>query len=180
MHLTLAGYFPKITTIPPGCPLPAPVVEVCSVSNCLNREPDRWVQRWLHNELSLFNNSDDARAVAGADERFEIFAYRVLDAYFEDGYRREWAPGPLAVAALPEGYRSIGFDAVSRSAGSAFECSPLSCNMMAGEIPVNRYCLVDSLEAAIALAVRFSQGRVEPGPYYVVEVLRAVTAEIIG
>ena len=177
--MTLAGYFPKITAIPAGCPLPPHVTEVCSVSNCLNGAPDRWVERWLHNELSLFNSVGDARAVAGADERFEVFAYRVLDAYFEDGHRREWVPGPLAVTALPEGYRSIGFDAVSRSAGWAFECSPLSCNMMAGEIPVNQYCLADSVEAAIAMAVRFSQGTVEPGPYYVVEVLRAAAAEII-
>jgi hypothetical protein len=43
---------------------------------------------------------------------------------------------------------------------------------MAAEVPVNQYCLIDTLEEAIAAAVRFSKEEPEPGPYYVVEVLR--------
>ncbi len=52
-----------------------------------------------------------------------------------------------------------------------FECSPFSCNSMAGEMRANEYCLFDSLEAAIAGATRFSIEQPEPGDYYVVEVL---------
>jgi len=62
---------------------------------------------------------------------------------------------------------------VSKSVSDGFECSPLSCNLMALEVAVTRHCLVDDLEAARELARRFSVEEPEPGPYYVVEVLRA-------
>ncbi len=57
---------------------------------------------------------------------------------------------------------------VGSSAG--FECSPLSCNGMAGEIPVNRYCLLDNVEQALRVAARFDEEQPEPGDYFVVEV----------
>jgi hypothetical protein len=65
----------------------------------------------------------------------------------------------------------LGYDVVSRSLGSNFECSPLSCNSAAEEIEVNGYCLIDRLEAAVEAARTFSSGNWEPGPYYVLEVL---------
>lgn len=176
MRLTLAGYFPKITAIPAGFAAPAHVTGICSVSNCVNTGPDNWVERWIHNDLFLFKTPGDARVVTGHDERFEIFAYRILEARFTGGKRHEWSPGPIDADPLPAGYETIGFDAVSRSAGPMFECSPLSCNHMAREIPVNPYCLADTLEAAIAMAERFSTEQPEPGDYFVVEVLRGSAA----
>lgn len=79
---------------------------------------------------------------------------------------------PPTVVPLPVELRSLGFDVVSKSVSDGFECSPLSCNSMALELAVNRHCLVDHLEVAIAVATRFSVEEPEPGPYYVVEVLR--------
>ena len=52
----------------------------------------------------------------------------------------------------------------------SFFCSPLSCNGMAEEYPVNRYCLVDDPDTALAMARDFATGNCEPGPYCVVEV----------
>ncbi len=52
----------------------------------------------------------------------------------------------------------------------SFFCSPLSCNGMAAEYPVNRSCLVDDLETAVTMARDFATGNCEPGPYCVVEV----------
>jgi hypothetical protein len=66
----------------------------------------------------------------------------------------------------------LGFDAVSKSISAFFECSPLSCNNMAAEAPVNRFCLLETLAEAMALAEHCSRGEGEPGPYYVLEVLR--------
>ena len=77
-------------------------------------------------------------------------------------------PGPV-----PETFRRFGFDSVSKSMESilGFECSPLSCNSMADEIPTNAACLFPTLDAALAGADRFSREQPEPGDYYVVEVL---------
>jgi hypothetical protein len=47
---------------------------------------------------------------------------------------------------------------------------------MAEEIPVNRACLIGSLEEALKLAQRFDREAPEPGPYFVVRVMRRVLA----
>ena len=43
---------------------------------------------------------------------------------------------------------------------------------LAASVAVNRYCLVDDLPAAEALAVRFSLEEPEPGDYFVLRVRR--------
>ena len=172
MRFTLAGYFPKITACPAGFNAPAHVEEVCSVSGCVNTNPENWVDQWLHNELWFFDSPAVARTAAAGDERFEILAFRILHARFVDGRREDWTPEPVTPEPLADGYQSLGFDAVSRSAGPMFECSPLSCNYMHREIEVNRHCLVDSPVHAIAMAERFSREKPEPGDYYVFEVFR--------
>ena len=165
----LAGYFPKPTAVPPGWAPEARVDEICSVSACLNSPPSGWMRRWLHNELGFFNTRADARAVGPG---LPLFAYRLWPFRFVEG-RVEALPVPtLAIEPLGADFVSLGFDAVSRSTSTFFECSPLSCNGMAIEIPVNRFCLMDSLSEASALAERFSRGNQEPGPYHVLEVLR--------
>ncbi len=54
------------------------------------------------------------------------------------------------------------------------ECSPLSCNDMSPELPVNPCCLIDDFERAYEIAARFGSevDSVEPGPYYLFQVFR--------
>jgi hypothetical protein len=54
-----------------------------------------------------------------------------------------------------------------------FTCSPLSCNLVAEEVPVNDYCLLTSLSACFSLAQEWSAAngvKAEPGDYVVAEV----------
>jgi hypothetical protein len=172
-RLHLIGYFPKDTAVPPGWPFPDRVDEICSVSGCINRSPDRWLKRWRHNNLGCFNTRADARAVLPEDaSNFGMFAYRMLPRRFVDGAAESFTVPEFPVEPLAENFIPLGFDAVSRSVDSFFECSPLSCSLMAAEVAVNRFCLVDTVAEAITLAESFSRGNQEPGPYYVVEVLR--------
>ena len=71
--------------------------------------------------------------------------------------------------------------ATARSELPAFDCKRVaygrdkerdaqSCNYMAEEYPVNRFCLVDDLDTALAMVHDFATGNCEPGPYCVVEV----------
>jgi hypothetical protein len=69
-------------------------------------------------------------------------------------------------------FEKLGYDIVTRYAGNIFEHSPLSCNGLAEEIKVNRYCLIDGSEMAFEIAKQFEVKGAEPGPYYVVEVWR--------
>jgi len=172
---TPIGYFPKRTARRPHW-LEAPgVAEVCSVSSCVSSGPDDWVQRWQHNALWVYDSPALAWSAVPRDARdeFDLYAYRL--------YPVEWVAGvprPLAIPALPAlepldaSFECLGCDVVSRSAGTSFECSPLSCNSMAREHPVNRYCLLDDPATAFRLAGEFEGGGGEPGPYCVVEVWR--------
>jgi hypothetical protein len=176
MELRLVGYFPKHVVARPEW-LEAPdVVDVHSVSVCVSPGPENWVLKWLHNALGFFDTQEAALAAipAGAPQ-MTMFAYKVAPIRYDDGKPEEWpwpsiAPAP---APLPPTFRSVGFDAVSKIQDDVlgFECSPLSCNGLAGAWHANPHCLLDSLELATQAARAFSLGGAEPGPYYVFEVL---------
>jgi hypothetical protein len=63
-----------------------------------------------------------------------------------------------------------GFDAVSFSAGTYPECSPLSCNSMAEEIRTNSHCLFESLDEAKRSLDKGLFEDAEPGPYRIFSV----------
>ena len=174
--LKLVGYFPKKTTVPEGWSISAAsahVSEICSVSNCIAASPEGWIDHWLHNEWGFFDTQMDAQLVVppGSDG-FTVCAYRLLPVRFAHGQTKRLAISDLPVEPLPAGFVSLGFDIVSKGVSAFFGCSPLSCNRMADEVAVNRFCLVERLVEAIAVADRFSRDQPEPGPYHVLDVLR--------
>jgi hypothetical protein len=176
MTACLAGYFPKRTEIPPGWKGPAVVEEICSVSECLAPGPKGWIDSWRHNELGFFDTPELASSVIPRGAKgFSVFAYRVWQEKFAGGKAEPLSIPVVAPEPLPETYRSLGFDVVSKSRSHYFECSPLSCNLMAEKALVNRYCLLGSEDAARSLAERFSVEQPEPGEYHVIEVFREPT-----
>jgi hypothetical protein len=178
MEPRLAGYFPKKTLRRPEWLEAAGVAEICSASECISKGPGGWVKRWLHNDLWLYDTPADAWSVVPEQERaaYELFAYRYFPVEFVKGEARAFDIPPLEVEDLVPSFRSLGFDVVSRSMGTAFECSPLSCNRYAAREPANRFCLFDNLDRALAFAARCEASGAEPGPYYVVEVFRQEVA----
>jgi hypothetical protein len=171
-----AGYFlRRIAPKPDHLAVPG-VREICSVSECISSGADDWIAAWRHNGLGWFNHVADALSVAPEAQRgeFRLFAYRIHPDVFRGATRSTFSlPGDVHPEPLPEGFRSMGFDSASKSSaeGLSLECSPLSCNGLAAELPVNEHCLFPSLDAAIAGAQRFAAEQPEPGDYYVVEVL---------
>jgi hypothetical protein len=176
LDLLLAGYFPKqVVATPVGLACPPIVSDICSVSHCVSSGPADWVDHWIHNDLGFFNTIEDARSVVPADApATTIFAYRLLTTRFRTGAWEPWAlPADVAPEPLPPAFRSLGYDAVGRLEYGmiSFECSPLSCNALAQEWPVNRHCLLADLDTAVEAAERFSIDQPEEGVYYVAEVL---------
>jgi hypothetical protein len=173
-----AGYFAKVVgPIPDWFRVPG-VHEICSASTCISTGPDDWVDRWRHNEFGWFNTIEDAWSVVpDADRpRYRLFGYRIALTRYRNGDPVELAvPTDVDPVPIAANFETLGYDAISKSMESVlgFECSPLSCNGMADEIPVNEYCLFRTKEEAIAGAKRFSIEQPEPGDYYVVEVLEA-------
>ncbi len=176
MHPTLIGYFPKRVAAAPDWLRAEGVKEVCSVSECVSPGPEGWIDRWAHNAMWAFDDEQAAWDVVPggpSNADFQMFAYLLFPVEFDKGQQKAFAIPPLAVQPLHARYRRLGYDVVSRSMGSSFECSPLSCNYAARQVKVNEYCLLDDAAEAFRLAVLFSREEgAEPGPYFVVEVWR--------
>jgi hypothetical protein len=174
--MIFAGYFARRIEPRPDC-LNAPGVrEICSVSECISSGAEGWISAWRHNGFGWFNSVADALGVVPEPQQaeFRLFAYRIHREVFRGTQRTALSvPGDVRPEPLPGAFRSLGFDSASKSSeqGLSLECSPLSCNGLASELPVNEHCLFPTLEAALAGAERFAVEQPEPGEYYVVEVL---------
>lgn len=173
MDAILVGYFSKRTLVRPLWVHAEQVEEIASVSECISAGPPGWLDHWLHNSYWFFNSMEAACAVLGDDGTdFDVYAYKLYPILAHQGVVHPIQINVPSVEPIDGNFHLLGYDAVSRSLGSSFECSPLSCNDAARDHVVNRYCLFESYEAALAGAVEFSAGRYEPGPYYVFEVYR--------
>ncbi|MBI3415804.1 MAG: hypothetical protein HY043_10900 [Verrucomicrobia bacterium] len=170
----LIGYFPKRTMKRPDWLKAAGVEEVCSVSNCVSEDPDGWRDEWRHNEMWVYDTPELALSIIPETVRseFELYAYKMFPVVFIDGQQQPFEIPNLHVQPLPGYFERLGVDIVSRSAGSSFECSPLSCNHMAEQVEVTRQCLLEDVDVAFRLAAEFEAGGCEPGPYHVMEVWR--------
>ncbi len=192
MTWKLVGYFPKRRTTrshwasrypdnPDACfPCSAPVEEICSVSTCIARGPEGWRAAQKQNFYDVFDDVELAWSVVPMEARalFELFAYRLSPVQFEEGREEiveEWYEH--TVEPMPPSFVRLGWDAVQ--GGGLHGCSPLSCNNEVGQVgidpdmpEVNRYCLAPTEREGMALALRFSISKPEPGPYRVVEVWR--------
>ena len=80
-------------------------------------------------------------------------------------------PPPLPAGPGPDVSAMLGYDVVCWE-HQDFGCSPLSCNLMAQDFKVNRFCLVPNLEEALRLVAAFTKEQCEPGPYLAVRVAR--------
>ncbi|MDZ4271670.1 MAG: hypothetical protein U0975_03270 [Erythrobacter sp.] len=119
---------------------------------------------WKHNGFGVANNPQVLWGIAqeGAVELSgsKLYFYCAYEHELEsDGWTFDsdlWRPiSPAASAGVsnevivPNGSESgtlLGYDVVVF--GDYLEHSPLSCNSIASELPVNRYCLFDDLEEA--------------------------------
>ena len=181
------GFRAKVpwTPEPKWFPAAASHVErACSVSDCLVKPPEGWIDRWDFNRAGCYATEAEALAAVPTEQRkdFTLFAYwlmpltrveegREQPVEVDDAFTSRGGPLPTPVEHV-EGYHSIGFDVVATEGPDSFgfQCSPLSCNGMAETVAVNRYCLVEHLEDALAAAQRFNTEQPEPGDYVVVKV----------
>ena len=170
----LLGYFPKRVAATPEWMSKRGIAEIGSVSLCIAGGPDGWLERWKHNEWGFFASPAIAWSLVPSEEQegFRLYAYALHPVEFGDREEKPMGFPPPGVSALGPEYERVGWDVVSRSGGAHFDCSPLSCNLLAEELATNRYCLFSDLARALELARSAHGRRCEPGPYHVVEVWR--------
>jgi hypothetical protein len=167
------GFFPKRTQPAPTEFNSGNILEIASVAECISSGPEGWIQHWKHNPMGFFDTQKLASQVIENDpEEYDLYAYRVFPVRCKGGETESIsitnAPGDV-----PEAYRFLGYDIVTKSQADFFECSPLSCNYLASDYEVNQFCLIDDLEVAAQALVDICQsGKAEPGPYYLFAVYR--------
>jgi hypothetical protein len=202
MEPILIGFFPKRQSeAPKGVPLPGfpNVTDIASVGHYISEGPPNWDYQGRHNELWFFDSEALARKVIAEAIQIEIepdpqrdppwqvklsrerecaydfYAYKLFPLQFVDGRQEDYHLPALKCEPLPVDYEQLGYDVVNRTCCAHFECSPLFCNGRAADNPVNRFCLMDEPERALALAKEFSGSNgngCEPGIYFVIEVWR--------
>jgi len=172
------GYLLKRTALRPDFVKNENVVEIASVSGCISAKPKDWITRWRHNELGFYNSEALAKSVLGEDERenepaFDLYAYALYQICADAG-KVEFLNLTTDAEELPSNYEFLGYDVISKAYSDFFECSPLSCNNLAAEVPVNRYCLIDQEADAFRLLTDMGAKYkgVEAGPYYLFRVYR--------
>jgi hypothetical protein len=185
-----AGYLFKRVAPPPGWldAEPNHIKNVCSVADCVN---DNWVDvqaAWRHNSFGLANTPETLSALAienGLDTEGAILFYYTAyelelpsDGWtFDASQWRPRSPTPSssvldAVEPPLEGSTTqVGYDVVVFE--DYLSHSPLSCNSIAKDLPVNEHCLLDSLEeAVIAINSGAFGGGCEEGVYTIFSVYR--------
>ena len=163
-----AGYLLKYISPPPGWLTPGlnHIKDVCSVADCVNDNVIDVQGAWLHNGFGLANNPEILATLAvdaGADvSTATLFYYTAYELELEsDGWSFDatcWRPRVRARSAaiddivqLPAescAISLIGYDVVVF--GDFLEHSPLSCNSVAEQLPVNEHCLMSTVEEAVA------------------------------
>lgn len=175
----LIGYFPKKTARPDDWFGETCVEEICSVSNCISRGPDNWIELWKHNTTWwLFDTGEVAWEVVKEDcHLYDMYAYRLLPVVFDGTHASVIVVNSEATGDLSD-YEFLGYDPVSKEEGVAgFGHSPLSCNAGFKSYQVNRFCLLDDLDTAWRITGEIAcdskeKHTWEPGPYCLCEVHR--------
>ena len=172
------GYMLKRVLARPSWIKTDSVADIFAVSPCCSENFTDYFSYWRHNGFWLFNKPSDMDYIVAREgisrDGLKLFYYEVYERQFDEDEIRwsNFAPDASFVtnAEKPRTARLEGFDVVSFASGTSPACSPLSCNSLADELPVNPHCLFETFqEARDALdAGRFNNS--EPGPFRIFSV----------
>ena len=169
-----AGYMAKRVYQKPDYLKTAQVQDIYSVSACISGYFANYISLWKHNGYWLFDSPEIILALAQENlidlAATTLFYYEVYELEFDGKNWNAYAPN-FAVNVIPPPSKKLeGFDVVTFFAKSSPECSPLSCNSMADEVPTNAHCLLASFEEAEELLNKGVFHNSEPGPYRIFSV----------
>lgn len=174
------GYVAKSVTARPKWMKAEAVDDICSVSGCIAKYFADYIPFWRHNGYWLFNTPEEIVQLA-QDESIVLsdmtfFYFEAHERQFDEDTRL-WstfvADASFATDVhAPQDAQLLGYDVTTFTCGNAPECSPLSCNDLAAEIPVNRHCLFDQFDDAVQALERGMFDNCEPGPFRILAVYR--------
>lgn len=154
------------------------VADIYSISNCISDDFTDYIPYWKHNGYWLFNTPDIIVEIASEAslslDGHTLFYYEAYELQYDED-DRTWLPfAPessfVTDVVIPVRKKLEGFDVASFSLHNLAECSPLSCNGLAAELPANAHCLFATLEEAKAALEQGDFDDSEPGPFRIVAV----------
>ena len=148
------GYMAKrIGPKPPWLNAPG-VVDIYSVSSSSSEDFADYIPLWKHNAYWLFDSPAILQCVAQKNSislaGATLFYYEAHERELAEQGWRTFSPDasiPTNIL-LPAQKQLEGFDVVTFTAGNSPEDSPLSCNGLAEDLPVNSHCLLNSFAEA--------------------------------
>jgi hypothetical protein len=167
------GYMAKKIVKRPDWLSSESVIDICSVSNCVSNNFANYFPFWKHNGYWFFDTAHAIEQLArenGIDlSGVKFFFYEVHERQYDEE-KKSWndiqpEPSFLTKVRPPTERKLEGYDVVSFWSGMAAECSPLSCNSVAQDVPVNTHCLLQNFAEAKS---HLESGRfddTEPGPF---------------
>jgi hypothetical protein len=179
LEMIPAGYLAKRIEVPKGFDVSS-LRDICSVSGHVNKDFADYIRYWKHNRYWLFDSPEAitklARETSASLEETQLFYYEVYEAEFDGEKWREFeSAGSVSTNVVqPVDKALYGFDIVTFYGGNAPECSPLSCNSMAKEIPTNEHCLFRTFDEAYRMLSDGLFKNAEPGPYRIFAVYSVV------
>jgi hypothetical protein len=168
-----AGYMLKKVVSRPAWLNAADVVDIYSLSGCFSACFADYIDHWRHNGYWLFNRPSDMDEILdklGIDPSgLTLFYYEAYEQQFDE-HEKTWSVFEPDAAfetqvEKSERLRLAGYDVTTFSAGTSPECSPLSCNSVAGEVKTNEHCLLATLDDAKAALEAGLFNNSEPGPF---------------
>lgn len=181
------GYMAKVVAARPEWLKAPQVSKIHSVSACISKDFGQWIDAWRHNGYWFF---DSPQLIAGiaAEQNIDLggitmFYYEGFETEYdlETGWRPYQPEPSFPLQVLPPPSKTLcGFDVVTFHGGSTPECSPLSCNGMAAELKANEFCLLPTLEEAVAALEAGHFNNSEPGPYRIIAVYTVVMGNPMG
>jgi len=161
------------------------LVEVASAGDCIASRPPGWIERWDFNRAFCWSEEESAWACVPESDRenFRLYAFFAIPFVFGESSPPQrianqdlfsFGSGDLPTEPDLSSYHLLGYDVVQYAGYANWGCSPLSCNGMGGLFPVNKYCLLETVEEAYNAAASFENEATEPGPFIIVEVRRKV------
>ncbi len=149
------------------------VRDVYSLSNCISDDFADYINYWKHNGYWLFDSPrviEELSESEGIDlSGATLFYYEAYEYEFND-IQNEWvtyAPEPSfeTNVSVPVERNLEGYDVATFYVHTSPECSPLSCNSLATDIPANEHCLFNTFEEAKGAIESGRFKNSEPGPY---------------
>lgn len=148
------------------------VVDVCSVSACVNEDFADYGNYWKHNGWWFFDCPEAIQTLC-REHAIDLQGTRLFycEAYELQFDEEKWCPFSPADENLKDSHgayapstkRLDGYDVVTYLYSQAPECSPLSCNSLAEVVRTNSHCLFDTFEEAHAAVNSGQFNECEPG-----------------